>query len=540
MTIRMEGDSTEGATGQAWECSIEAVPQDQPFRPHRATRRPRIVGVQTALVTGPAGEEIHCDELGRVKVQFHWDRQRTLDEKTSCWIRVTQGHTTGSVMIPRIGWEVLVEFLEGDPDRPVCLGRVYNPLAPPDYVLPAQKTVSGLRSNSSPGAGGVNEVLFDDAAGSELLYMSSPHNVVFNVENDEMHKVVKNQTRSVGGSARFTVGGSENIAVKGAVDSSVTGAHSVTVGSRDLKVTGEIKEETTADVSITVGAAEMVQVGNPATAVLEIIASEAMAAATGAVAGAASRAEAAVLGPIAPALNAARGALGTAAQLAGPAAALFGGGSPAVAALGAAAGGASNAAGAASAGAIAAGVAQSMVGQGAAAAVAQAVSGAAGSGTWGTTVGGAVDETIGALCVHNSTYGFTMGIGGASTETIGAARAGIYTGGYCESVGAAKTEKVGVYMVKAPKGIAVDAKGAIALTIAKQTQKIGGNYSLTAKTVGAMTVSKADLKGSTVTFKCGTAEVVVSGSGIELAGVAGVTIKATGKLKLTSPNIKAV
>src|SRR5262249_36138312 len=112
----------------AFRLQMEVVPSGQPFRPPRCTPRPRILGMQTARVTGPSGEEIHCDEHGRVKLQFHWDRDGKLDDKSSCWVRVSQAHTTGSVMIPRIGWEVGVEFLDGDPDRPLCMGRLYNDL----------------------------------------------------------------------------------------------------------------------------------------------------------------------------------------------------------------------------------------------------------------------------------------------------------------------------------------------------------------------------------------------------------------------------
>ncbi|HEY1418566.1 MAG TPA: type VI secretion system tip protein TssI/VgrG, partial [Myxococcaceae bacterium] len=133
--VRLDSEEEAGPLGEAGEeeawLEVEAVPADQPFRPARITPRPRVHGPQTARVTGPAGEEIHCDKHGRVKLLFHWDRLGPPDDKSSFWIRVIQPHSTGSVLIPRVGWEVVVDFLEGDPDRPVCMGRLFNPLFPP-------------------------------------------------------------------------------------------------------------------------------------------------------------------------------------------------------------------------------------------------------------------------------------------------------------------------------------------------------------------------------------------------------------------------
>uniref|UniRef100_UPI0011446672 type VI secretion system Vgr family protein n=1 Tax=Myxococcus sp. AB025B TaxID=2562794 RepID=UPI0011446672 len=337
--LRFHGQQEPGPlvdTGAAHcEVDFDVVPSAQVFRPRRETPRPRIQGLQTARVTGPSGQELHCDEHGRVKVQFHWDRDGMLDDKSSCWVRVTQAHTTGSVMIPRIGWEVLIEFVEGDPDRPVCLGRLYNPLNPPDYSLPAQKTVSGHRSNSSPGAGGSNEVSFDDSADSQRVYVNGAYDINIKAANDKSAKVAVNQKRTIGTNREMSVGANEKMAVKGIHNASVGKDHKVTVGAnRAVKVSGIIGEEITGAVTLKVGGLENMQVGDPAEGLLESIETLALEGAIALAGKAASRAEAALLGPLMPGLNAAREALGTAAELAGPAAALLGGDNTAVAVFG--------------------------------------------------------------------------------------------------------------------------------------------------------------------------------------------------------------
>ncbi|MCB1958876.1 MAG: type VI secretion system tip protein VgrG, partial [Rhodocyclaceae bacterium] len=150
--LKLTGHGDDDADGGEAhrDISIDTMPATAKFRPARVVQRPRIHGLQTARVTGPAGSEIHCDEYGRVKVQFHWDPYGVSDDHSSCWIRTVQPHTTGSIMIPRVGWEVLVRFEDGDPDRPVVLGHVFNPMHAPDYSLPDQATVTGHRSTSSP------------------------------------------------------------------------------------------------------------------------------------------------------------------------------------------------------------------------------------------------------------------------------------------------------------------------------------------------------------------------------------------------------
>ncbi|NJD04979.1 MAG: type VI secretion system tip protein VgrG, partial [Methylococcaceae bacterium] len=154
--------------------AVSAIPASVPFKAAQRTPKPVVRGPQTAIVVGPKGEEIHTDKYGRVMVAFHWDRLTKRDEKSSCWIRVSQawaGKGWGGIMIPRIGQEVIVDFLEGDPDQPIITGRVYNADQLVPYALPANMTKSGLQSRSTKGAGAdnFNEIYMEDKKGSELL-----------------------------------------------------------------------------------------------------------------------------------------------------------------------------------------------------------------------------------------------------------------------------------------------------------------------------------------------------------------------------------
>jgi type VI secretion system secreted protein VgrG len=184
-----------------YENEFECIPSDVPFRPTRSTPKPIIQGPQTAMIVGPKGEEIYVDEYGRVKVLFHWDQEGQEDEKSSCWIRVSHpwaGAGWGAVFLPRIGQEVVVEFLEGDPDRPLITGSVYNGDNKPPYALPGEKTKSTIKSNSSKGGKGSNEIRFEDKKGDEQLFIQGEKDVDIRVKNDryefvgrDRHLIVK-------------------------------------------------------------------------------------------------------------------------------------------------------------------------------------------------------------------------------------------------------------------------------------------------------------------------------------------------------------
>ena len=213
------------------------------FRPLRNTPKPVILGSQTAIVVGPAGEEIFTDKYGRVKVQFRWDREGKINESSSCWVRVAQlwaGKKWGAVFIPRIGMEVVVSFLEGDPDQPIITGCVYNPEAMPPYTLPDEKTKSGIKTDSSKGGGGFNEIRFEDKKGSEQVFMHAEKNMDVRVKNDSLeyigndrHLIVKNdQLEKVEKDLHIKVGGDRNESVGGSVSLKVGMDEDIKVGTK--------------------------------------------------------------------------------------------------------------------------------------------------------------------------------------------------------------------------------------------------------------------------------------------------------------------
>ena len=191
-------NSSEGA----FRCDFSAIPASQQFRPPRRTPKPFVQGPQTAVVVGPSGEEIFTDKYGRVKVQFHWDRLGKKNEKSSCWVRVSHpwaGKNFGAIHIPRMGQEVVVDFLEGDPDQPLITGRVYNAEQMPPWDLPANATQSGILTRSSKGgsAANANALRFEDKKGSEQVWLHAEKNQDIEVENDETHWVGHDRTKTI-------------------------------------------------------------------------------------------------------------------------------------------------------------------------------------------------------------------------------------------------------------------------------------------------------------------------------------------------------
>jgi type VI secretion system secreted protein VgrG len=179
---------------------ITAIPITTQYRPPRVTRKPIIPGAQTAFVVGPSNDEIFVDKYGRVKVQFNWDRTGKEDENSSCWLRVAQiwaGQGWGAMAIPRIGHEVIVDFLEGDPDQPIITGRVYNANNMPPYSLPANMTVTTIKSRSSKNSTGFNEIKFEDKAGSEEIYVHAEKDFNRVVMNDESIDIKQNRTKHI-------------------------------------------------------------------------------------------------------------------------------------------------------------------------------------------------------------------------------------------------------------------------------------------------------------------------------------------------------
>lgn len=200
--------------------SFEAIPASVKYRPPKRTPKRRIAGAQTAIVVGKSGEEIWTDEHGRVKVQFHWDHKGKSDENSSCWVRVAQawaGKSWGAIFTPRIGQEVVVSFLDGDPDRPLVTGAVYNGQNVPPYPLPGQQTKSTIKTNSSKGGGGSNEIRFEDKKESEELYLHAQKDLVEVVEHDHTSTVKHNETVTVEGDYTLKITGKLTIEAQGAV-----------------------------------------------------------------------------------------------------------------------------------------------------------------------------------------------------------------------------------------------------------------------------------------------------------------------------------
>ena len=177
---------------QGYRNRFTATPWTVLYRPPLNHPKPRILGSQSAVVTGPAGEEIHCDEYGRIKVQFFWDREGQADDKTSCWLRVGSswaGDRYGGIAIPRVGMEVLVTFLEGDPDQPLVTGCLYHAEHVVPYALPANKTRSLFKTLSSPGGGGYNELRIEDKKGAEQIYIHAERDWDENIEHDQKIRI---------------------------------------------------------------------------------------------------------------------------------------------------------------------------------------------------------------------------------------------------------------------------------------------------------------------------------------------------------------
>ena len=267
---------------------FEAIPSSVPYRPPRVARKPAIHGSQTAVVVGKSGEEIWTDNYGRVKVQFFWDRQGRYDENSSCWVRVAQGWAGkqwGMIHIPRIGQEVVVNFLEGDPDRPIITGSVYNADHMTPYPLPAEQTKSATKSLSSKGGGGFNEIRFDDRKGSEQVFLHAEKDIDIRVKNDRrewigrdrhlivardrlehikrdthievardrIEKIGRDHHLEIAGKAAVKISGSNSLSVTGDVIEQFTGNHSSQVSQNLYLKAMQIVIEATTGITFKVG-----------------------------------------------------------------------------------------------------------------------------------------------------------------------------------------------------------------------------------------------------------------------------------------------
>lgn len=262
-SARQSGDYRSDGGDFHYSNSFTCIPSAVPYRPQRVMPKPVVQGTQTAIVVGPSGEEIFTDKYGRVKVQFHWDREGKNDEKSSCWVRVGTvwaGKQWGVVHIPRIDQEVIVDFLEGDPDQPIIIGSVYNAREMPPYKLPDNKTQSGIKSRSSlkGGSDNFNEFRFEDKKGEEEIYLHAEKDWTIKVEHDKTQEIDHDETLTVQNNRTTTVtmDHSETVGVN----------QTITVGANQSITVGASQSTTvTASITITAGAGITISAGAPIT-----------------------------------------------------------------------------------------------------------------------------------------------------------------------------------------------------------------------------------------------------------------------------------
>lgn len=275
----LESESQESPYSNQFVC----IPSSITYRPASVTPKPRIDGVQTAVVVGKSGDEIYTDKYGRIKLQFHWDRYGPKDETSSCWVRVaTQwaGNKWGSVTIPRVGQEVVVTFINGDPDQPLVIGSVYNSAHMPPYPLPDNKSMMGMKSRSSKGGDGgtYNELVIDDKKGSEEFRINAQKNYNMKVGKDSSTHVVNDHTGKVDGNSSttvqgntthstvgddsFSVNGNRTASVKGNQESTIQGNSTATVvGNQDKSVNGNTTFTVGGNDTVSVSAKQEVSIG---------------------------------------------------------------------------------------------------------------------------------------------------------------------------------------------------------------------------------------------------------------------------------------
>ena len=260
-----EGFSSGGggkqASGQGYTCRFTAVPTaTTAYRPPRRERAVAIPGVQTAVTTGPSGQEIHSDKHGRVKAQYMWDRLGKGDDTSSLWMRTSQVPTGGSMLLPRVGWEVSVRHVEGDPDVPIVMSRLYNTVTPPPYALPAGKARGSMQTATTPGGGSSNELRMDDTKGKEEMMFNASKDMTVDVVNNTTESIGNNETHdigsnhkvnvtnsvmaSIGASQTVSVGSNQTVHVETFMVEQVGGAHTLDIGgNRDMKIGGDHRRE---------------------------------------------------------------------------------------------------------------------------------------------------------------------------------------------------------------------------------------------------------------------------------------------------------
>lgn len=560
----------------------ELLPLAVKYRSPRRTPLPIIEGPQTAVIAAPDSaqpEEIHTDERGCCKVRFHWDTAGITDDKASCWIRVEQQQTSGSMVLPRVDWEFVVEFLEGNPDRPLVAGRLYNGVYMPPYALPEGKTRTAIGTATSPGGGGKNEIRFEDKSGSEEVAITSQYDTNIAVANNKTKNVGNNETQSVGVNNSVKVGADQSIKVTKGAQNTIGGSQTVTVGgNRNLEANAVIGLTVKGASTTSIGGNQTEMIGNALEAALALAAEkaaeiaaakagEALAKVEGAVQGAVDQA----LGPVNALTNKAEAIGGAMNALKGGDMAAMGGllgaagGLPSAGAMGAAMGGGpsgglaattrpggqgASAAGV-SGGNLASSMAQSAIqkGMGKAKKALGLGGGGGGGGEGGggssganqagpaggvaavaetdrekgpghgiSKVTGTHSEKVAALKVTAAASGIMNNVAASMTRKVGAAHVEIVAGNRAESVEAAKNETALGLVVLSKADETVTVKGPHQTMVGGAIiDLVTGNRSVTASAPGTFigAFHKVEASGK-ITFKCGGSEVIIDGSGVTL------------------------
>lgn len=541
---------TRAESGLLLTTEADLVPKDVGYRLSQVTPRPEVQGPGVGFVVAPDGSEpetVHTDEHGRVKVRFPWDRSGKTADDTSCWMRVAQLQTSGSLMLPRIGWEVLVENVYGDPDRPMVTGRVYNGATLPPYALPEGKSRTSLQSASSPGGGGRNEIRFEDAAGSEEISIEAQKSHTLATAGNKDTKVGANALQEVGGTRTLSVAGKQSLKITKGLTDGIKAAQTVIIGgSRTMNVNAARSTKSGAIV-IAIGGGEKAMVGNPLQGALDLAAAMAKEAVAAKVAEAFDALDAAAAGMVDQVMAPVNDLAGQA-DAVGKAMADVGAGD--VAALGSATDAAkalqdsvpkpSSAIQSALGGMLPAG----WGGAPPEAPAAEGSGGGAGGGASGANEAGPAagvgateaaddacgpghaildaksihDEKVGGLRVVVTAGKVTTASTGARKSDAGDAKVELIATNRTEACDATKNEKA-VGLVVLAMGNEIETIGGARKTKVGGAiiDKVSGNASLSAGGTLKMAGAYFRLKASgTITLKCGGSEVAITGGGIEV------------------------
>lgn len=261
---------SEGGGSQRYRCRFEAVPNTTSYRPPRRPRAAQVIGMQTAFTTGAGGEEIHTNDKGEAKIRYHWDRLGPEDDGSSLWVRSNQLAIGDSMLLPRMAWEVSVDHLEGDPDLPMVMGRMYNAVTPPPYNLPEEAGQSSLQTATTPGGGSSNEFRFGDSKGSECMFFNASYDMTVDVKNNtttsvgnncarsvgsnQVKNVTNSSTQSVGSNQTMSVGGNQDLKVETLLQDEIGADHALSIGgNRDMKIGGDHKRDVGGNSTLDVG-----------------------------------------------------------------------------------------------------------------------------------------------------------------------------------------------------------------------------------------------------------------------------------------------